>query len=396
MDKAKAQVALLAVLFAVSGTGVVIVVTAAAVTALDLSGSKSLATLPIALSLLGGMAATVPASRLMARRGRRAGFLASTSTALLGAALAVVAIHRGSFLLFCIASTLIGVLGGVGQLYRFAAIDVSPPERHARSVGLVLAGGVASGLMGPLIAFQARDLWPDAPFAGSYVALGLFCVAVLLLLGFLDVPRPPPTAKGLGRPLHGIARDPRFAAAVLAGMAAYLAMSMTMVAAPLSLRAQGDDAAIAYVIQAHVVAMFLPAFVTGGLVGRIGPARGMALGIVGLAACGAVNLLGSSVAHHYVALVLLGVGWNLLFVAGTALLATVPGPGERATVQGVNDVLVGGASASAALTSGAIHQAHGWGGLNLDVLLGLGVAAAALAILLRAGRQRQAASALAT
>lgn len=387
MDKAQTQVALLALLFAVSGTGVVIVVTAAAVTGLDLSGSVSLATLPVALSLLGGMSATVPASHLMARRGRRAGFRASTSIALVGAALAVVAIHRGSFLLFCAASFLIGVLGGVGQLYRFAAVEVSPPERHAKAVGIVLAGGVVSGVLGPLLAFQARDFWPDAPYAGSYAALGLFCVAVLLLLAFLDVPRPAPVAKGTGRPLPVIARDPRFLAAVLAGMAAYLAMSMTMVAAPLSLRSQGDEAAIAYVIQAHVVAMFAPSFFTGALVGRIGPAKGMALGIFGLSLCGAINLLGHSVAHHYVALIFLGVGWNLLFVAGTALLTTVPGPGERATVQGVNDLFVSGASATAALTSGAIHAAHGWAGLNLDVLLGLGVATLALAVLLRATRR---------
>lgn len=388
MDKPRVQVALLALLFAVSGTGVVIVVTAAAVTGLELSGSTALATLPVALSLLGGMSATVPASHFMARKGRRAGFVASTTTALVGAGLAVVAIHRGSFLLFCAASFLIGVLGGVGQLYRFAAVEVSPPERHAKAVGIVLAGGVVSGVLGPVLAFQARDFWPEATYAGSYAALGLFCVVVLLLLPFLEVPRPVPVAKGTGRPLPTIARDPRFLAAVLAGMAAYLAMSMTMVAAPLSLRSQGDEAAIAYVIQAHVVAMFAPSFVTGALVGRIGPAKGMALGILGLAACGVINLLGHTVAHHYVALVLLGVGWNLLFVAGTALLTTVPGPGERATVQGVNDLFVGGASATAALTSGAIHATHGWAGLNLDVLLGLGVASLALATLLRATRKQ--------
>lgn len=366
MDKAKAQVALLALLFAVSGTGVVIVVTVAAVTGFALTGSAALATLPVALSLLGGMSATVPASHLMARRGRRAGFRASTTLALVGSVLAVVAIQRGSFLLFCTASFLIGVLGGVGQLYRFAAVEVSHPERHAKAVGIVLAGGVVSGVLGPLLAFQARDFWTNAPYAGSYAALGLFCVAVLLLLTFLDVLRPPPVAKGTGRPLAVIAHDPRFLAAVLAGMAAYLAMSMTMVAAPLSLRAQGDEAAIAYV-QAHVVAMFAPSFFTGAMVGRIGPARGMALGIAGLAVCGAINLAGHTVAHHYVALVFLGVGWNLLFVAGTALLTTIPGPGERASVQGVNDLLVSGSSASAALTSGAIHATHGWAGLARDL-----------------------------
>lgn len=386
MDQARRQVLLLAVLFAVSGTGSVLIVTVAAVTGLALSGSDSLATLPVALSLLGGMAATVPASHFMARFGRRAGFLASTSTALVGALLAVLAIHRGSFVLFCVGSALIGVVTGVGSLYRFAAVEVSPPERQAKAIGTVLLGGVMAGVLGPLIGAQARDLWGDAPYAGSYLAMALLCVAVLLLLGFLQVPRPPPVAKGSGRPLSAIARDPLFIAAVLAGMAAFASMVITMVAAPLSLKQQGDEAAIAYVIQAHVVAMYLPSFFSGTLVGRIGPARGMVLGILGLASCGVINLLGASVLHHYVALILLGVGWNLLFVSATALLTTVYRPAERATVQGVNDLLGSAAAATAAFGSGAVHHAQGWSGLNTDVLVGLAVASLALLALWRARR----------
>lgn len=386
MDKARRQVVLLAFLFAVSGTGSVLIITVAAVTGLALSGSTSLSTLPVALSTLGGMAAMLPASHFMARFGRRAGFFASTSTALVGALLAVLAIHKGSFVLFCIGSALIGVVTGVASLYRFTAVEVSPPGHQAKAIGTVLLGGVLAGVLGPLIGAQARDLWAGAPYAGSYLAMALLCVAVLLLLGFLQVPRPTPVVKGSGRPLGVIARDPVFIAAVLAGMAAFASMVITMVAAPLSLQQQGDEEAIAYVIQAHVVAMYLPSFFSGTLVGRIGPARGMALGIVGLAACGAINLLGSSVAHHYVALVLLGVGWNLLFVSATSLLTTVYRPAERATVQGVNDLLGSAAAALAAFGSGAVHAAHGWAGLNLDVLVGLGLAVLALLVLARARR----------
>jgi MFS family permease len=384
VDKATWQVRLLAVLFAVSGTGAVLVVAAAAVTALELTGSPGLSTLPVAFSLLGGMVATVPISHLMARRGRRVGFMLATGIAFVGALTAVVAIHRGNFVLFCAGSALIGVQTGVGQLYRFAAVEVSPRERHARAIGIVLAGGVVAGLAGPLLAQAAKD-FTSAAFAGCYLALALLQITVLLILPFLEVPLPPPVVKGSGRPLKVIARDPRFAAAVLAGLAAYGAMVVTMVAAPLSLRTQGEPfSAIALVIQAHVVAMYLPSFVSGPLVGRIGPGRGMALGIVGLAACGAVNLAGSSVTHHYVALVLLGVGWNLLFVSATALLTTVYTAAEKATVQGVNDVLLSAMSAAAAFTSGSVHHVHGWAGLNRDVLIGLALATAALLVLMRA------------
>lgn len=384
MDPSRRQVWLLAVLFAVSGTGAVLVVAAAAVTALELTGSPGLSTLPVAFSLLGGMVATVPFSHLMARKGRRFGFLLATAIALVGALTAVAAIHRGSFVLFCAGSSLIGVMTGVGQLYRFAAIEVSPPALHGRAIGTVLAGGVVAGLAGPFVAQAAKD-FTTATFAGCYLALALLQALVLLLLPWLKVPLPPRVAKGSGRPLSAITRDPRFVAAVLAGLAAYGAMVLTMVAAPLSLRTQGEPfSAIALVIQAHVVAMYLPSFVSGPLVARIGPGRGMAIGIAGLALCGAVNLAGSTVAHHYVALVFLGVGWNLLFVAGTALLTTVYTPAEKATVQGVNDVILSASSALAAFTSGSVHAAHGWGGLNRDVLLGLALATLALVVLLRA------------
>lgn len=382
MDKSRRQVLLLAGLFAVSGTGSVVIVTVAAVTALDLTGSSGLATLPVALSMLGGMLATVPISHLMARKGRRAGFLLSTSSAAIGAGLAALAIHWRSFALFCVASFLIGIVTGVAQLYRFAAVDVSPPDRHAKAIGIVLAGGVLAGLVGPIIAFQARDFWPTVPFAGSYLAMAGLAIVVLLLLGFLDVPRPPPVPKGTGRPLRLIARDRRFIAAVLAGATAFVAMVLTMVAAPLSLRHTGHEDAIAYVIQAHVVAMYLPSFFSGALVGRIGAGRGMALGLGVLAGCGVINLMGDSVPHHYVALVLLGIGWNALFVAGTALLTKVPGPGEKATVQGVNDFVVAGVGAAAALGAGAVHDLQGWSGLNVVVLVGLAAAGGMLAWLM--------------
>lgn len=384
MDPSRRQVWLIALLFAVSGTGTVVIVTVAAVTALDLSGSARLATLPVALAMLGAMSATVPMSHLMARRGRRTGFFLAASIGLTGALLATLAIHQGNFVLFCVGSFLVGVLNGVGQLYRFAAVDVGPPERASKAIGTVLGGGVVAGLAGPFIAFQAKDFWPQATFAGSYLAMALLVVLLLLLLNFLRVPRPPPVAKGAGRPLHVIARDPIFIAAVLAGVAAFSSMVLTMVAAPLSLHELGHGNAIALVIQAHVVAMYLPSFFSGPLIGRIGPGRGMVIGMVALAACGAINLAGISVAHHYVALVFLGIGWNFLFVAGTALLTSIIRPGEKATVQGVNDLFVGAAGAIAALGAGGVHDAHGWGGLNADVLAGLLLASLALFILVRA------------
>jgi len=377
------QVLLLSALFGLSTISGTVVVAAASVIGGSLSGRPELATLPVALALVGGTAATVPASQLMARWGRRAGFAAGTAVALLGAGLAAWGIQAGSFPIFCAGSFALGVLGGVSPYYRFTAVEVTPPDRHPRAIGYVLAGGVVAGLVGPPLAAAAKDIWPAAPFAGAYAVMAALGLVVLLLLPFLKAPRPVARAATGGRPLAVVARDPRFAAAVLAAATAFAAMVLTMVAAPLSLaHVHADFAAIALVIQAHVVAMFAPSFVSGAIVARFGPARTMAAGLALLAACVGVNLVGATVAHHWVALVLLGVGWNFLFVAGTALLTRVHAPEEKARVQGANDFVVAVVGASAALGAGPLHAWLGWTGVNLLVGALLGLAALALAYLL--------------
>lgn len=382
--KPSRQVLLAAALFAVAGTGAVILVAASGLVGLQLSGRADLATLPLSLGMAGGMAATVPAAHAMAKWGRRRGFQAFTAIALTGAALCVAAIEQGSFLLFCAGSALVGTIGPVSGLYRFAAAEAAPAAARGRAIATVLAGGVVAGVLGAPLAEFGRDSLPAA-FAGSYLVLTLLLVLVLLLLPWLDVPRP--VAAGERKPLRAVVRDRLFLAPLVAGSVAFGVMVLTMVATPLSLHAGGHPfEATALVLQAHVVAMYLPSFFTGRLVERIGPGRGMAAGFVFLAACVGTNLLGVSVAHHYVALVLLGIGWNLLFVAAsTALARAYEGP-ERAAVQGTNDLLIAMAATGASFAAGPVHASVGWSGLNLIVLAVLAVAAASLLVLARPAR----------
>lgn len=382
---------LLSTLFALSTISATIVVAAASVIGYDLSGTEALATLPVALALLGAMAATLPASHAMARWGRRAGFAGGTAVALLGAAVAGMGILRTDFWLFCLGSFLLGVLGGVSPYYRFTAVEVTLPHQHARAIAFVLAGGVAAGLLGPHLGAAARDLWPEAPFAGAYAVMALLGLVILLILPFLQVPPPAPKQASSGRRLVAIARDPRAVAAVLAAVTAFAAMVLTMVAAPLSLRHGGHGFGdVAFVIQAHVVAMFAPSFVSGPLVARWGPGRAMGFGIGLILACVATNVSGDSVVHHWVALVLLGIGWNFLFVAGTTLLTRVHRPEEKARVQGTNDLLVASTGAAAALLAGPLLGALGWGGLNVAVGAFVLTAALALALLLWTSRRQDA------
>lgn len=369
------QVLLVAALFAIQGTGAVIMVASGSLVGADLAGSDRLATVPVAFGVVGLVAATVPASKAMARWGRRAGFQLFAALGLAGALVCMLGVQRGSFALFCLGSFLVGLMGGAGQFYRFTAGEVAAPDAREKALGFVLAGGVVGGLLGPPAATAARDLWA-AEYAAIYAVVAALCVVNLLLLPFLAVPRPPAAPTGA----HARLRPDRFfLAAVLAGALAYGGMVLTMYAAPLSLATHGHGFdTSARVLQAHVIAMFLPSFFTGAFVQRVGPGRGMAGGLAAFAACVAVNVAGSSVLHHGVALVVLGLGWNLLFVSATVLLAKTHAGADKASAQGFNEFIVGGASAAAAFLAAPAHSALGWVGLNLAVALLVATGAVAL------------------
>jgi predicted MFS family arabinose efflux permease len=379
------QVVLVSLLFAASFTIATTVVVSGSLVGAALSDDERLATLPISLGVVGGVGATWPASKAMARWGRRRGFQAATVVGLLGALLCAWAIQRGSFVQFCVGSLLIGTMAGVGQYYRFTAGEVADPADRERAFGVVLGGGVLGGVIGPPSAIWAADAF-GARFTGTYLFVALIALLVLCALPFLRATTPS------GPPSDGkrvrLQADRPFFTAVVAGVLAYGLMVLTMYAAPLSLQHHGHgDAVTAQVLQAHVIAMFLPSFVTGALVQRIGPGRGMAGGLLLFGACIGVNLAGSSVPHYAVALALLGLGWNLLFVAATALLARSHPGADKASAQGTNELLVGSAAAGAAFLAAPAHTALGWTGLNLAVGAVVCIGALALAALLRPARQ---------
>ena len=342
-----------------------------------LAPSPLLATLPITALVLGVAACALPAALLMGRIGRRAGFMTGAGIGVAGALLAAAATSAGSFAVFCAATFVLGAAGAFTQQYRFAAAESVEPSRAGRAISFVMLGGIAAGALGPEIGRVGRS-WLQAEFAGAFVIAAIVQAATVVLLGAI---RPPPVSASRPEPAPPVAvtallRRPALAIALAAGATAFAAMSFLMTATPISMHVIDghsiDDTA--RVIQSHVMAMYAPSLVTGFLVDRLGVRRMMIAGALGLLGCSAVSASSHAVAAYWVGLVLLGVGWNLLFVGATVLLTRSYQPDERFRAQAVNDLAVFGSQACASLASGALLYQIGWRAMNVAaaaVLVGM-------------------------
>ncbi len=380
------NVLLLSLCQALFMTGTSMVITVTALAGALCAPVPGLATLPLSLQFVATMATTVPASFVMRRFGRRAGFLTGAAFGGLGGAINVFAMLEGDFVLLCIGSALIGVLNGFSSYYRFAAADAADEENRARAISLVMAGGVIAAFTGPNLARFTAEMIAGGTFAGTFAALAALQVVTALLLAFVVIPRlTAAERKEQGRPVGEILRHPTALVAIIGGVAGYSAMTLVMTATPLAVI--GHDfrlADAAFIIQWHVFAMFAPSFFTGSLIKRFGAVPVIATGALAILGCAAVNLQGTSIAHFTLALVLLGVGWNFMFVGSTALLSAAVARPEQAKMQGLNDFLVFGAVALASLSSGALQQDLGWQAVNIGAVPGVSLAlAAALWLALR-------------
>jgi MFS family permease len=362
------NVMLLAACQAMMMTGGSLLVATSALVGYRLSPDRSLATLPLALQMFASMLTSIPASLFMQRVGRRGGFLLGSGIGLAGAALAAWAIVAESFVWFCVAAVLSGVFSGFGSYYRFAAADVATSEFRSRAISWVLAGGVVAALVGPNLAKWTSN-WLATPFAGSFVALTGVMVLSLLAVMLLDIPRSAAESLGGGRPLADIAVKPVFIVAAIGGMAGYGVMALVMSATPLAMQAHRYPFAdTAFVIQWHVLGMFAPSFFTGHLIRRFGVLRVMFIGGLLSIGCVLTNLSGTTVMHYWLALTMLGTGWNFMFIGATTLLTEVYTPVEKARTQALNDFLVFTTVTLAVLSAGTLQHQLGWRAVNLGVL----------------------------
>ena len=366
------------------------VMTLSGVVGQQLSPDPSLATLPIAIMMIGTVVSTLPASLYMKRVGRRAGFITGvTLGGVLGGALSFAAIAQESFWLFCTGNLLLGLYQGFAMYYRFAAADVASPSFRSRAISYVMAGGVVAAFLGPWNASLAMDWIPAVPSGGPYLVIALLAIIAIGLLAFLRVPASgEPQPGDIQRPMGRIASQPAFVVAVMAGAVGYAVMVLLMTATPLAMRAQGFEMSdVATIMQWHVLGMFAPSFVTGSLIGRFGVTQILLAGTLLLVGSIAVATTGLSFAHFWVALVLLGIGWNFLFVGGSALLASIHTEAERGKVQGTNDLIIFSLVAVGSLMSGTLLHQVGWALLNVAMLPLIALVAGAV-VWLKVGEAR--------
>ena len=341
----------------------------------------SLATTPVTTFVIGSALAAIPAALLMRRVGRRAGFIVGALVGALGAGLASLALYLGQFWFFASGMAVLGGAAAFLQQYRFAAADAAEPAFKDRAIAWVMAGGIVSGIAGPQIAIHARALTPDSPYAGPFFILALLFLFAIPLLLTLRVPRPklPPAGQPSGRPLRIIASQPRFLLAMLISIFAYAMMSLVMTAAPLAMvQLCGHSVADAQIgMIFHVLAMFGPSFFTGGLIARFGRSAIAGTGFVLIAGAAGVSLTGTSVGQFWLLLVLLGMGWNFGFIAGTAMLTDLYRPEEAAKAQAFSEFVLFTIVALVTFASGGLIAAVGWQAINLMVfplvLLGIGL-----------------------
>lgn len=344
-----------------------------------LSGRQSLATLPFAMMILSQVCATIPASMLMSKVGRRYGFIWGALIGLVGGLLATGAVLRGSFTLFCLGTMLIGVYAGCGQFYRFAAAEVASERYRSRAIAYVLAGGVLAALAGPNLANWTRRLL-SVDFAGVYAGLIILYAVAAGVASLLNIPHTPTASlRQAGRPLFAIVRQKSYLVALLSAMVGYGTMNFIMIATPLAMKGHAHAFAdTAVVIQWHLVGMFAPSFFSGQMITRFGVADMMLAGIALLALCVGINVSGTTLTHYLLGLLALGIGWNFVFVGATTLLTTTYTNEEKAKAQALNDFMVFGTVSLTSFSAGAVHQAYGWEMLNLGVLPFLAIATLAI------------------
>jgi MFS family permease len=354
-----------------SGTGRGLFMVTSPAAALAIAPHLALVTLPTALVVVGSALAAMPASLLMRRLGRKTGFICGTSLAVASGASCTAAVILENFWLLSLGGFLYGLFAGFAQLYRFAVADVASQEFRAKAISLVLAGGVFAGLAGPNLANWGKGLLANHLFAGSFLfMIGTGLVAAVILL-FLSIPNLTKAQReGPQRPLREIIKQPVFITAAISATVAQTVMNFLMTATPVAMISQSGHSfgSVAMVISWHTVSMYLPGFFTGSLVKRFGEIPMITTGLALQAACIGVALSGIEVFNFWLAMALLGVGWNFSYTAATSLMTTAYTPSERAKTQGMMNQIIYTVVAIGSLSSGALIHFFGWNTVNVGAM----------------------------
>lgn len=385
-SRAKRNVFILVMAQAILGAQMPMIFTIGGLAGQSLASNPCFATLPISLIVLGSMLAATPVSAIMQKYGRRAGFWLGAGCGAIGGAVGAYGLYLASFPIFLLGSFITGGYMSAQGFYRFAAADTASDGFRPKAISYVMAGGLASAIIGPqLVKVTSQAM--VIPFLGTYLAVIAVNVLGSVLFFFLDIPRPKPPAAtdDRGRSRRELLATPIIAVSVICAMVSYALMNLVMTSTPLAVVGCGFEQNIAAdVVSAHVLSMYVPSFFTGHLIARFGVRTIVALGLVILGAAGVVALQGVQLENFFIALILLGVGWNFGFIGATTMLAASHGPHERGRMQGMNDLIVFGGVTVASLSSGGLMNCSGgdamvgWASVNLAMAPFLMLAGGAL------------------
>ena len=385
-SRAKRNVTILVIAQAFLGAQMPMIFTIGGLAGQSLASNICFATLPISLIVLGSMLVATPLSAIMQKYGRRVGFAIGAIGGAVGGAVGAYGLYLASFPVFLLGSFITGIYMSAQGFYRFAAADTASDDFRPKAISYVMAGGLVSAVIGPQLVKLTADSMV-VPFLGTYIAVIVINIIGAFLFVLIDIPKPAaPTADSpKGRTRWELITTPRIAVSVICAMVAYALMNLVMTSTPLAVVGCGfDKGNAADVVTAHVLAMFAPSFFTGHLIARFGVERIVGLGILILAAAGAVALQGVELENFFIALILLGLGWNFGFIGATTMLAGAHRPEERGRMQGMNDLLVFGGVTVASLASGGLMNCsggsavQGWTSVNMAMAPFLVLAGGAL------------------
>lgn len=332
-----------------------------------LTPNASLITVPISMASLGTVLVMFPASLWMSRVGRKAGFITGTLSGVVAAIISIVAMIQHSFMLLCLGMLFLGIYQAFAQFYRFAAAEIAPPVFRTKAISLVLAGGVIAALLGPFLASIGSTLLSVA-YMGSFLFMGILASLGLLLLSRLQIPMQSNdlTEQVLSRPWIKVISQPAYLVALFSGASGFGIMVLGLTATPIAMKHYDFDLSqIAAVIQLHILGRFIPSFFTAKLIDRFGVIKIMLVGILLLIAYIIVVLSGVTWGFFAAALILMGIGWNFLYIGGTSLLATTYSTGEKGVAQAANDMSVFIFSVICSLGAGPLLNLFGWKTMHL-------------------------------
>ena len=345
-------------------SGSILMVTLGGIIGNELAGNPLLATLPLSLMVIGIALTTIPASLIMQKIGRRRGFAMAAAVATGAALLAAWALTINNFVVFCMATFTIGSTLAFSQQFRFGAAESVPTRKISYAISFILLGSIGGAFLGPEIVARSSSMSAEYPFRAAMLCLAVMYASiglVLLLMKPIVI-----TAESAQtepeRPLRRLFSQPMFICAVAAGVVGQGVMTFIMTATPLSMHVvDGHSIAdTAGVIRAHVIAMYLPSLISGPLIARFGSQKLMSVGVVAMLATIGFGLSGHEVMHYWLALMLLGIGWNFLFVGGTTQLIQTYRSSERFKAQAFNEFSIFSVSALASLLAGTLIHQFGW------------------------------------